>query len=208
MDTLLQYFPDLTLTQRHQFEALGALYKEWNQKINVISRKDIDNVYDHHILHSLGIAKMIHFTEGTEVMDLGTGGGLPGIPLAILFPDVFFTLVDGRKKKALVTQEIVKELGLTNAIAMQARGEELKRRFDFVVCLAVASIDKLRLSTQHKFKTDHYNHIPNGLIALKGGDIDKELKLLQKFEFVEVYDLKDYFDLPYYEEKHIIYVQG
>lgn len=208
MDTLLQYFPDLSPMQQEQFAALGELYKEWNQKINVISRKDIDNVYAHHILHSLAITKMIHFVDGTEVLDLGTGGGLPGIPLAIFFPEAYFTLVDGRKKKAQVTTEIVQALGLQNAIAMQARGEELKRKFDFVVCRAVASIDKLKIWTQKSLKEEQYNTIPNGLIALKGGDVKKEIKLLPHYEFVETFNLKDYFDLPYYEEKHIIYVQG
>jgi 16S rRNA (guanine527-N7)-methyltransferase len=205
---LKKYFPELTEKQITQLHQLADLYKEWNSKINVISRKDIDNVIEHHILHSLAIAKVIQFEPGSDILDLGTGGGLPGIPLAIYFEDSYFTLIDSRKKKAFVTEEIVKALQLPNCRAMQQRAEEYKEKFDFVVCRAVAPIDKLRSWTYHLIKQDNYNAIPNGILALKGGNPKEEVKLLEKFEFTEVYPLRDFFKLEYYDEKYLMYLQG
>ncbi|MFK7951074.1 MAG: 16S rRNA (guanine(527)-N(7))-methyltransferase RsmG [Saprospiraceae bacterium] len=207
VEVIKKYFPELSETQLSQLSQLAKLYTEWNAKINVISRKDIDNVVEHHILHSLAIAKAIQFDPGTDVLDLGTGGGLPGIPLAIYFDDVFFTCIDSRKKKAYVTQEIVKALQLKNCIALQQRAEEFKEKFDFVVCRAVAPIDKLKTWTEHLFKEDQANSLPNGILALKGGNPKNEIKLLPHYEFTEVYELSDYFDLEYYQEKYLMYLQ-
>ena len=207
MEILLKYFPQLTEQQQQQLAQLGALYKEWNEKINVISRKDIDNVYDHHILHSLGITRLIHFAPGAEILDLGTGGGLPGIPLAIFFPKTKFTLIDGTRKKILVAEEIIGALGLTNVKARQIRAEELKQKFDFVVCRAVASLDKLVAWSFPLIKNKQQHALPNGLITLKGGDIQAELDALPRGSYTEVYPLSDFFDEEYYQEKYILYVQ-
>lgn len=208
MSIIEEYFPELSETQLAQLEKLAELYKEWNAKINVISRKDIDNVVEHHILHALSIAKTMQFAPGTDVLDLGTGGGLPGIPLAIYFDDVFFTLIDSRQKKAYVTDEIVKAMGLTNCRALKMRAEEFKEKFDFVVCRAVAPIDKLRAWTLHLFKEENMNPVPNGIFALKGGNPKTEIKLLPHYEYIDIYDLSDYFDLEYYKEKYLMYVQA
>lgn len=208
MSILKKHFPELTEKQLAQLNQLADLYKEWNDKINVISRKDIDNVIEHHILHSLAIAKAIQFKPGTDVLDLGTGGGLPGIPLAIYFEDAFFTLIDSRKKKAFVTQEIAKALELPNCRALQQRAEEFKEQFDFVVCRAVAPIDKLREWTRHLIKDENINALPNGIFALKGGNPKSEIKLLDKHEYVDIFDLEKYFDLEYYKEKYLMYVQA
>lgn len=207
MGIIKKYFPELSKLQLEQLAHLAELYKEWNTKINVISRKDIDNVIEHHILHSLAIAKAIQFEPGTDVLDLGTGGGLPGIPLAIYFEDVFFTCIDSRNKKAYVTEEIVKALQLRNCIALQQRAEEYKEKFDFVVCRAVAPIDKLKAWTQHLFKEEQVNPMPNGIFALKGGNPKNEIRLLPHYEFTEIYKLSDYFDLEYYQEKYLMYLQ-
>ncbi len=208
MNNILKaYFPELSEQKIEQLHQLADLYKEWNSKINVISRKDIDNVIEHHILHSLAIAKAIQFEPGTDVMDLGTGGGLPGIPLAIYFEDAFFTLIDSRQKKAYVTQEIIKALQLRNCRALQMRSEEYKEKFDFVVCRAVAPIDKLKAWTEHLFKTTNENPMPNGIFALKGGDPKAELKLLPRYEYTEIYPLSKFFNLEYYNEKYLMYLQ-
>ncbi|MCB9295746.1 MAG: 16S rRNA (guanine(527)-N(7))-methyltransferase RsmG [Lewinellaceae bacterium] len=207
METLLKYFPKLTELQQQQLAQLGPLYQEWNQKINVISRKDIDNLYAHHILHCLGITRLIHFAPGAEILDLGTGGGLPGIPLAIFFPQVAFTLVDGTRKKIMVAEEIIGTLGLANARACHIRAEELKQKFDFVVCRAVASLDKLVGWSFPLIKSQQRHALPNGLITLKGGDIKAEIKALPRGSYTEVYPLSDFFDEAYYQEKYIIYVQ-
>jgi 16S rRNA (guanine527-N7)-methyltransferase len=208
MESILAHFPRLSETQQQQFAALGELYTEWNSKINVISRKDIEDLYPHHILHSLGIAKVIDFASGAKVLDLGTGGGLPGIPLAILFPQTQFTLIDGTGKKILVVSEIAKAIGLENVDARHARAEELKEKFDFVVCRAVASIDKLVLWSQPLLAKKHQHGLPNGLITLKGGNLKEELAALPRGSYVEKYPLSKYFKDPYYEEKFAIYVQG
>jgi 16S rRNA (guanine527-N7)-methyltransferase len=207
MDILLKYFPNLSPIQIKQFEQLGPLYSEWNQKINVVSRKDIENIYDHHILHSLAIAKIVNFKPEAKVLDLGTGGGLPGIPLAILFPEVNFVLADGTGKKIKVVQAIAGELGLKNVQALHSRAEELKMKFDFVICRAVARLEKLVGWSQKLISEKQMHALPNGLITLKGGAIKAEIKELPKGEYVEVYPLTDFFKEPYYEEKVAVYVQ-
>lgn len=204
---LLDYFPRLTARQQAQFEQLGPLYREWNRQINVISRKDIDQLYEHHILHSLAIAKFIRFQSGADVLDLGTGGGLPGIPLAIFFPTTRFTLIDGRRKKIKVVDAISHAIGADNTQARHIRAEDLKQRFDFVVSRAVASLDKLHAWSTGLIRNKQRHAVPNGLIALKGGDIQSEIKTLPKGSYVEVYPLSDYFREPYFEEKSLIYVQ-
>lgn len=208
MELILKYFPDLSLEQIRQLEALGPLYREWNQKINVISRKDIDNLYAHHILHSLAIAKVISFRPGAKILDLGTGGGLPGIPLAILFPKTHFLLVDGTRKKITVVQEIIQAIGLENAAARQVRAEELKLKFDFVVCRAVASMDKLIQWSFPRLKVEEHLHaLPNGLITLKGRNLRAELAPLHKEHYLEEYPISDFFEEEYYLEKSVIYAQ-
>jgi len=209
MDVLLKYFPNLTEKQIEQLASLPALYQDWNAKINVISRKDIDNIETRHILHSLVIAKFVTFKPGTEVLDLGTGGGFPGIPLAILFPKTHFFMVDGTLKKIKVVQAIIEELGLKNAKAKQIRAEEIKgRKFDFVVTRAVATLDKLVLWCFKHLKKAQVHAIPNGLIALKGGNIDSEAKGLPRGHYVEYEPINDYFDEELFNDKFIVYVQG
>ncbi len=208
MDIILKYFPKLSEKQKEQFAQLEPLYKEWNQKINVISRKDIDNLYPHHILHSLAIARLAFFAPGAEILDLGTGGGLPGIPLAILFPETQFTLVDGTRKKVLVANEIIQAIGLKNAQSRQVRAEEMKEKFDFVVCRAVASLDKLVEWSFPRIKKKQQHALPNGLITLKGGDIESEIKALPKSSYTEYYPLSDFFEEKYFQEKYVVYVQA
>jgi 16S rRNA (guanine527-N7)-methyltransferase len=174
MEQILSYFPDLTEKQREQFAALYDLYTDWNAKINVISRKDIVNLYEHHVLHSLGIAKMIHFKPETKVMDLGTGGGFPGIPLAILFPDVQFHLVDSIGKKIKVATEVASSLGLTNVSLRHCRAEEEKQLFDFVVSRAVMPLTELVKIVRKNISKAQKNAYPNGLICLKGGELEHE----------------------------------
>jgi len=207
MDNILNYFPKLSETQQDYLRQLGPLYVEWNQKINVISRKDIEHVYAHHILHALAIAKYIRFKPGARVLDLGTGGGLPGIPLAILFPETHFTLVDGTRKKITVVQEISTALGLENVDARHVRAEEMKEDFDFVICRAVASIDKLVTWSFPRINDNDQHAIPNGLITLKGGDLKEELKKLPTGSYYDIMPLSRYFKDPFFEEKCIVYVQ-
>lgn len=207
MQLIQSYFPKLSEQQIQQFEQLGPLYEEWNAKINVISRKDIDNLYERHVLHSLAIIKFIRFRTGAEILDLGTGGGFPGIPLAIFFPNVQFTLIDGTKKKIKVVQEVVDALGLTNVKAQQVRAEELKARYDFVVSRAVAGIDKLAFWSQRLLKNQDKHAVPNGVIALKGGNLRQEMKALPKGSYSEIYPLSDYYQQPFFEEKFLVYVQ-
>lgn len=208
MELIQQYFPNLTEQQQEQFRQLGPLYQDWNQKINVISRKDIDNIYEHHVFHSLAIAAVIRFRANSEILDLGTGGGFPGIPLAILFPDTKFTLIDGTLKKIKVVKEVKEAIGLKNVEAMQMRAEELKkRRFDFVITRAVARLPQLVQWSERLLKSKHVHPLPNGLIALKGGRVQEEIKELPKGSYAELYPIKDFFQEPYFEEKFVVYVQ-
>lgn len=207
MDKLFKYFPHLTDLQQHQFETLGTLYKEWNEKINVISRKDIDHLYLHHVLHSLAIAKFISFKPNSNILDLGTGGGFPGIPLAILFPECQFTLVDSINKKIMVVNEVVASIGLQNVKTIHGRGEEIKQKYDFVVTRAVAKLDKLLPWSRKILSTNQKNTYPNGLIALKGNPKD-ELKLIPRYEYSEAVHIVTYFDEPYFDQKFVLYIQG
>ena len=208
MQPILKYFPKISKEQIVLLEQLGLLYRKWNEKINLISRKDIDNLYQHHILHSLSIALAVRFRAGANILDLGTGGGLPGIPLAILFPNVQFRLIDGTRKKIMVVNEIVQALALDNVQAQHIRAEEIKKeKFDFVVCRGVAKLDKLKMWSNKLLKTKEQHALPNGLLALKGGNIKDEIKLLQKGEYVELFPLSDYFEEAFYAEKYIVYVQ-
>ncbi|PHN01079.1 16S rRNA (guanine(527)-N(7))-methyltransferase RsmG [Flavilitoribacter nigricans] len=207
MDKLLQYFPDLSERQIEQFRQLGPLYREWNDKINVISRKDIDNLFEHHVLHSMAIAQVVSFKPKARVLDLGTGGGFPGIPLAILFPETSFTLVDGTRKKITVVQEVAEAVKLENVTARHIRVEELKGQFDFVVTRAVARLEKLVPWSFRLIKEKQQHALPNGLLALKGGNIKEEIQALGRGSYTEVFPLSEFFDLPYFEEKCIVYVQ-
>ncbi len=208
MDKILHYFPQLTGLQREQLAALEPLYNDWNQKINVVSRKDIDNLYIHHVLHSLAIAKFIQFRPGTEILDLGTGGGFPGIPLAIFSPESKFTLIDGVGKKIRVAQEIASALELKNIITLPVRSEELRQTFDFMVTRAVAGMEQLNNWSHRLIKTKMQNAIPNGWIALKGGDIQSEIKAMTRKEYVEISPIDAYFPEEYFKEKYVVYVQG
>ena len=209
MDQILKYFPNLSEEQKNQFAQLGDLYTEWNAKINVISRKDIENLYEKHVLHSLTLTKLVHFKDNADILDLGTGGGFPGIPLAILFPNVNFTMIDGTKKKITVVQEVANSLGLKNVKAQQMRAEEMKGvKFDFVVTRAVATLDKLMLWSRRLIKNQHLHAIPNGLIALKGGNLRDEIKLLPKKDYTEIYSISDFVEGEFFETKNIVYVQG
>jgi 16S rRNA (guanine527-N7)-methyltransferase len=210
---LEQYFPNLTPEQTAHFAQLPDLYREWNTKVNVISRQDIENLEVRHILHSLAIARVFTFKPGANVLDLGTGGGFPGIPLAILFPEVAFTLIDGTGKKIAVVQEIIQALGLTNASALHVRAEELKMRgaFDFVVTRAVAPLDKLLAwSTPLLQKKKHQHSYPNGVIALKGGDLKTEMAALpgKAKDYTEVFPVQSFFADPWFAGKWVVYVQG
>ena len=209
MEIILSYFPNLSEEQKRQFQSLQELYAEWNQQINVISRKDIENLYLHHVLHSLAIARYIQFKPGTDVLDLGTGGGFPGLPLAILFPETRFLLVDYIGKKLKVVNEVAAAIGLTNIETRHMRVEEIKdKKFDFVVTRAVATLDKLFYWSKKLIKTKHINAFPNGIIALKGGNIREEIKLLPRGEYAEITPLSKYFKESFFEEKALVYIQG
>lgn len=204
MELILKYFPQISDTQREQFAALYDLYIDWNSKINVISRKDITNLYEHHVLHSLGIAKVIHFTPGSNIMDLGTGGGFPGIPLAILFPETQFHLVDSIGKKIKVATEIAGAIGLQNVTFRHCRAEEEKAKFDFVVSRAVMPLGDLIKIIRKNISPEQHNALPNGLICLKGGELENETMPV-KHKTV-IYDLKDEFAEEYFETKKVVYV--
>lgn len=199
-----QYFPDLTERQTEQFAALYDLYTDWNAKINVISRKDIENLYPHHVLHSLGIVKMLRFKDGSSVMDLGTGGGFPGIPLAILFPEVHFHLVDSIGKKIKVGQAVAEAIGLRNISFRHCRGEEEKQKFDFVVSRAVMPLADLVKIVRKNIKKEQLNALPNGLICLKGGELEHEI-LPFRNQAVAL-NLSDYFKEEFFETKKVVYV--
>lgn len=204
MDIILKYFPNLTDKQKEQFAALYDLYLDWNSKINVISRKDIDNLYTHHILHSLAIAKLIQFTPGTKIMDVGTGGGFPGVPLAILFPECQFLLVDSIGKKIRVATEVSSAIGLTNIELRHTRAEEVKETFDFVVSRAVMLLPDLVKIVRKNISKENRNALPNGIICLKGGNLDSELKPFKKS--AEADDLSMYFEEEFFKTKKIVYV--
>jgi 16S rRNA (guanine527-N7)-methyltransferase len=209
MTSLLKYFPDLTAEQEAQFAQLKPLYTEWNEKINVISRKDIENIELHHILHSLAIVKVQTFKDGAKILDLGTGGGFPGIPLAIMFPKVSFTLVDSTAKKIRVVTEVAAALGLKNVEARHVRVEELRtERFDFVVTRAVAQFDQLYRWSQKLIAKKHQHALPNGILALKGGNIREEIQAMGKGFYSEIRPISKMFSEPYFEEKAVVYVQG
>lgn len=204
MEVILKYFPSLSTKQKEQFAALESLYTDWNSKINVISRKDITNLYEHHVLHSLGIAQVIKFRPDTQVMDLGTGGGFPGIPLAILFPDVRFHLVDSIGKKVRVATEVANSIGLENVTFAHERGEEEKRLFDFVVSRAVMPLPDLVKIIRKNISARQQNALPNGLICLKGGELAQEIVPFKQQALT--WDLKEFFDEEYFETKKIVYV--
>lgn len=209
MQIIEKYFPELTKEQLQRFAALDALYRDWNAKVNLISRKDIDHLYEHHVLHSLAIAKVLRFKPGAEILDVGTGGGFPGIPLAILMPEVHFHLIDGTLKKIKVVQDVIEQLGLENAKAQQIRAEELKGQYDFVVTRAVAELNLLRnWTSQRLYKSKESHSMPNGLIALKGGNIKSEIKALPKGEYTETFPVSDYFEEEYFKEKYLVYLQA
>ncbi len=208
-DLISRYFPDLTDRQREQFSALDELYREWNARINVISRKDIDNLYVHHVLHSLAIAKVTRFLPEAKILDLGTGGGFPGIPLAILFPETDFHLIDGTAKKIRVCNEVATALDLTNCRADQQRAEELKRpEYDFVVTRAVARMEKLSEWSLRLITRKQRHALPNGILALKGKGLKEEMQALPKKAYLEEYPIAEWFDDPFYEAKAVVYLQG
>lgn len=204
MELILKYFPDLTEEQKRQFAALYDLYTDWNSKINVISRKDIGNLYEHHVLHSLGIAKVIRFAPGTKIMDLGTGGGFPGIPLAILFPEVQFHLVDSIGKKVRVATEVAGSIGLKNVTTRHARAEEEKQLFDFVVSRAVMPLTDLLKIIRKNISPKQQNALPNGLICLKGGELEKETMPVKNK--TTMWNLKEFFGEEFFETKKVVYV--
>lgn len=205
IEIITKYFPELNDKQKQQFEMLDALYRDWNAKINVISRKDIDNLYEHHVLHSLAIAKAIRFKDGSRILDFGTGGGFPGIPLAIMFPKCKFRLIDGTGKKIMVANEVANALGLQNVEALHRRGEEEKGEYDFIVSRAVMQLPLLTKIIQKNISKKQDNALPNGLLCLKGGDLKEELK--PYLNIIDVMPLEDMFDEEWFkEDKKLIYL--
>lgn len=204
MQIIDKYFNDLSDTQRRQFAQLDELYRDWNAKINVISRKDIDNLYEHHVLHSLAIGRLIRFKAGTRILDFGTGGGFPGIPLAILFPECRFKLIDGTGKKIRVANEVAKAIGLTNVVAEHLRGEEEKGHFDFIVSRAVMPMPDLMKIVKKNIAKASNNALPNGVICLKGGNLQAELQPYKNI--VEVAPISSWFDEEWFKEKNVIYI--
>ena len=204
IDLITKYFPEINERQKEQFNALDSLYRDWNAKINVISRKDIDNLYEHHVLHSLAIAKMIRFREGTNVLDFGTGGGFPGIPLAIMFPEANFKLIDGTGKKILVTEKVAEAIGLENVMAAQMRGEDERGKFDFDVSRAVMPLPDLMKIVRKNIAPDQHNSLPNGLLVLKGGNVQEEVKPFRRIAQTEA--VKQWFEELWFDEKYIIYI--
>lgn len=206
MELIRKYFPDLTAGQYSQFEALGALYTDWNSKINVISRKDIDNLYLHHVLHSMAIAKVIRFTPGTRIADIGTGGGFPGIPMAILFPDSKFTLIDSIGKKVRVAADVAQQIGLTNVVCRHERAEEEKDKFDFILSRGVMPLaDLCSIGNRLIDHNGGHNAYPNGVICLKGGDLGSETARFRKV--TETVDIDRYFKEEFFHDKKVVYVQ-
>jgi len=204
MELITKYFPDLTNEQLDKFRQLEELYLEWNSKINVISRKDMEHFYERHVLHSLGIAKVIQFTPGAQVLDVGTGGGFPGIPLAVVFPETKFLLVDSIGKKIKVVQEVADSAGIKNIEAIKARAEEVKGKFDFVVSRAVTTLPDFIKWVEDKIKRESRNTMQNGILYLKGGDLDVELVPVKNK--CQVYNLSDYFEEEFFETKKVVHV--
>lgn len=204
MEEIQKYFPNITEKQKEQFAALDELYRDWNAKINVISRKDIDNLYTHHVLHSLAIAKSISFRPGTNVLDFGTGGGFPGIPLAIMFPEVNFKMIDGTGKKIKVVNEVATAIGLENVNAVHLRGEEEKGKYDFVVSRAVMPLPDLIKIIKKNFAKEQRNSLPNGLLCLKGGNVEEEMKPFKKI--AEAVEITNWFEDSWFKDKFVIYV--
>lgn len=202
LELVLKYFPDITSEQKDQFAELETLYKDWNEKINVISRKDTDSLYEKHILHSLGIAKVMEFADNTKVLDIGTGGGFPGIPLAILFPSAQFTLVDSIGKKITVVKGVAESLGLKNVTAHHMRAEQLKEKFHFVVSRAVTQMPVFLTWLRGKFEKDQFNPKHNGVLYLKGGDLGEELAGIK----CEIFQLKNYFEEEFFDTKKVVYL--
>ena len=203
-EIIQKYFPELTGRQQEQLEAIDALYHDWNAKINVISRKDIDQLYEHHVLHSLAIAKTIRFRPGTRILDFGAGGGFPGIPLAVLFPDCEFKLIDGTGKKIRVAQEISQAIGLTNCHPEHLRGEDEKEKYDFVVSRAVMPLPDLVKIVRKNIASTQRNALPNGIICLKGGDLQAETQPFRNI--VETTDISTFFTEDWFREKYVIYL--
>lgn len=204
MDCINKYFKNLTETQISQFQALEALYTDWNSKINVISRKDIENLYEHHVLHSLAISNILTFKDGTRIMDIGCGGGFPGVPLAILFPDCQFSMVDSIGKKLKVVSEVSASIGLKNIEVHHTRVEDYKEKFDFVVSRAVMPLNDIVKVTNKNFVKSQKNARPNGWICLKGGELDREI---DKYKSIaDIYEISDFFDEEYFTTKKIVYL--
>jgi len=204
MKEILKYFPDLTKEQQRQIAALDELYRDWNAKINVISRKDIDHLYEHHVLHSMAIAKIIQFRAGTKILDFGTGGGFPGIPLAILFPECDFKLIDGTGKKIRVAQEVCNAIGLKNCHPEHLRGEDEKGKYDFIVSRAVMPLPDLLKIVKKNISKEQHNALPNGIICLKGGDLQEEMRPFRNL--VEISDISKFFSEEWFKKKNIIYL--
>lgn len=204
MEQIRHYFPELTPIQIEQLSQLDSLYHDWNSKINVISRKDIDNLYEHHVLHSMSIAKAIRFKPGTEIMDLGTGGGFPGIPLAILFPECHFHLVDSIGKKIKVCTEVTKEIGLSNVSFRHCRAEEEKALFDFVVSRAVMPLADLVKIIRKNIKKENNNALPNGVLCLKGGELENEIQPFRHHAMIT--SLDDFYEEEFFKTKKLVYV--
>jgi len=204
MKQILHYFPDLSAEQQRQLSMLDELYRDWNAKINVISRKDIDNLYEHHVLHSMAIAKMVRFRPGTKILDFGTGGGFPGIPLAILFPECQFKLIDGTGKKIRVAQEVAQAIGLKNCEPQHLRGEDEKGHYDFVVSRAVMPLPDLAKIVRKNIGREQRNALPNGVICLKGGDLQAELQPFR--HIVDTAELSQWFGEEWFRQKYVIYL--
>jgi len=204
IDILTKYFPKLTAQQREQFEQLQELYSFWNNQINVISRQDIENLYEKHVLHSLGIAKVLNFKHGTEILDVGTGGGFPGIPLAILFPECQFHLVDSIGKKIKVVTEVAQAIGLKNLTGQHERAENVANDFDFIISRAVTRLKPFYGWVENKVTRNQFNDLRNGILYLKGGDLEEELQEFGKK--YKLYNLSDYFEEEFFETKKVVYV--
>lgn len=204
MDIIKKYFPSLTARQAEQYSLMAAAYREWNAKINVVSRKDIDNIAEHHLLHSLAIARAVRWSAGTRVLDFGCGGGLPGLPLAVMFPECHFTLIDGTAKKIRVCQEVAAAAGLTNVEAVWRRGEEEHGQYDYVVSRAVMPLQDMVRIVRKNISRESRGALPNGILTLKGGDLTDELRPYRKV--AERMEISQWFDEPWFEGKNVIYL--